>query len=315
MENLSPARLRYRDFNRFLRERFGLRVQKITIDAGFTCPNRDGTLSRNGCIYCDPLGAGTGAWAKGLGVTEQIERAKKALSERYRARGFLAYFQAFTNTYAPLPRLRSLYQEALQTPGVLGLCVGTRPDCVNEDILDLLATYTDRWMIWVEFGLQSAHDETLRRINRGHDVQTFFRAVTETARRGILVCAHLIIGLPGEGPEEIRETACRISLHPIQGIKVHSLYIVRHAPLEKLYLQGAYQPWAQDQYAESVCDLLERVPAHWVVQRLTGDPPRHDLVAPAWVLEKQQTLEAIWERLLMRDTWQGRLLGAPQSEG
>jgi radical SAM protein (TIGR01212 family) len=237
----------------------------------------------------------------------------EALTRRYKARGFLAYFQAFTNTYGPISRLRALYEEALGTQGVLGLCIGTRPDCVSEEILDLLASYTDRWMIWVEFGLQSAHDNTLRMINRGHDVDTFVWAAEESARRGLLVCVHLILGLPGEGPEEIRETARKIASLPLHGIKLHSLYVVRNTPLERMCRRRGYRPWTMEEYAESVCDVLERIPPHWVVQRLTGDPPRDGLLAPLWTLEKQKTLEAIWTRLTLRDTWQGRLLDASPS--
>ena len=189
---------RYRDFNQFLRENFGLRVQKITVDAGFSCPNRDGSLSTKGCIFCDPLGSGTGAWSRGVSVTQQIIQGKQALERRYKAKGFLAYFQAFSNTYAPLERLKALYDEALAIPGVLGICVGTRPDCISDEVLDLLSSYTRKGMVWVEYGLQSAHDETLLLINRGHDVETFVHAVEESRRRGLLVCAHLIVGLPGE---------------------------------------------------------------------------------------------------------------------
>jgi radical SAM protein (TIGR01212 family) len=308
------GRHRYRDLNAFLRERFGFRVQKIRIDAGFTCPNRDGTLSHDGCIYCDATGSGTGQWNKGFGIAQQVLEAAKTLSRKYKAQGFLAYFQAFTNTYASIERLRELYEEALSVEGVLGLCVGTRPDCLDGPVLDLLASYTDRWMIWLELGLQSAHDETLKVINRGHDFQTFVRAVKDSSGRGIWLCAHLILGLPGEGPQEVRETARRISTLPLHGLKLHSQHIVRGTRLEALFRERGYRPWSQDQYVDSVCDVLERIPHHWVIQRLTGDPQSDSLVAPQWSLDKQWTLQAIWRRLEARETWQGNLMGAPPPE-
>jgi hypothetical protein len=226
------------------------------------------------------------------------------------AQGHLAYFQAFTNTYAHPRRLKALYDEALSEPGVMGLCVGTRPDCVNREILDLLASYLDRFMVWVEFGLQSAHEETLKKIRRGHGFQRFVAASEEASRRGLMVCAHVILGLPGEGSAEIRETACRISALPLHGLKIHALYIVRGTAMEKLYRDGDYVPWSRAQYANAVCDVLERVPPRWVIQRLTGDPSADSLVAPQWTREKQETLKSIWVRLEGRDTWQGKTLGA-----
>lgn len=233
-----------------------------------------------------------------------------SLRRKYKARGFLAYFQAFTNTYAPLDRLRALYDEAISVEGVLGLCIGTRPDCVNDKILDLIASYRDRFMVWVEYGLQSANDETLKRINRGHDFSTFRKAVEETHRRGILVCAHVIIGLPGEGPEDIHLTASRIAPLPIDGVKIHSLYVLKGTKLEEMVLKGLYSPWSQGDYVDAVCDFLERIPARWVVQRLTGDPPLSaELLAPSWALQKTETIQMISRRLQQRDTWQGRLLG------
>lgn len=307
--NATPANKgRYLDLSTFLKQRFGFRVHKIPIDAGFTCPNRDGTISSEGCIYCDAKGSGTGAWEKGLGVADQIRGAMISLRRRYKAKGFLAYFQAFTNTYGPLDRLRCLYDEALSIPGVLGLCIGTRPDCLDNSVLDLLQSYIPRWMVWLELGLQSAHDHTLRTINRGHDYETFCNAVRDAAARGILVCAHLIVGLPGEGIEEIRQTAIRISSLPLNGVKLHCLYVVHGTTLERLYSQGLYEPWGMEPYVEAVCDILERIPPQWAVQRLTADPRRDSLVSPLWSLRKQEVLAAIRHRLEVRDTWQGRLL-------
>jgi radical SAM protein (TIGR01212 family) len=301
------GRKRYHDFNSYLRGIFGCRVQKVAIDAGFTCPNRDGTHSWDGCVYCDAKGSGTGAWAQGRGIAEQIRTAVNGLRRRYHACRFLAYFQSFSNTYASAARLRAAYDEALSIPEVVGLCIGTRPDCIDDEVLDLISSYKDRGMIWLEYGLQSAHDATLARINRGHDVRCFFRAVEKTAQHGIPVCAHLILGLPGEDRQAIRETARRISSLPLKGVKLHSQYIVRATTLARWYEQGDYRPWTREQYVETVCDVLERIPEDWVIQRLTGDPPARGFVAPSWALEKQKTLRLIDRRLEQRGTRQGRL--------
>ena len=194
---------RYNDFNTYLRNIFGCRVQKITIDAGFSCPNRDGTISTGGCIYCNDRGSGTGAHAKGLSITDQLIQGKKALSKRYKAKKFIAYFQAFSNTYAPIERLTSLYDDALAVDDVVGLSIGTRPDCIDESILELLQRYAKKHLVWIEYGLQSANDSTLSLINRGHDLKSFKTAVGMTKNRGIQICAHVIIGLPQEDTDRL----------------------------------------------------------------------------------------------------------------
>ncbi|MCP4667958.1 MAG: TIGR01212 family radical SAM protein [Deltaproteobacteria bacterium] len=301
---------RYRDFNSYLRERFGERVQKIALDAGLGCPNRDGTLSDKGCLFCDPLGSGTGAWLnEGLSIGEQIARAGKFYRERYGARKFIAYFQAFTNTYAPLSRLKTLYDQALEPEGVVGLSVGTRPDCVDRDALDLLAQYARRSLVWIEYGLQSAHDATLKRINRGHDAASFERAVLLTRRYGLNICAHIILGLPGEDRDMMMQTARFLAGLPIQGIKIHLLYVVKETPLAGLYQRGEFRCLDREEYAELVAAFLERLPPGMVVQRLTGDPGRAELVAPLWAKEKATNIRVIHETLERRNTWQGRMYG------
>ena len=211
---------RYFGFNRFLRERFGTRVHKISLDAGLSCPNRDGTISTKGCIFCDSRGSGTGALMEhGIEIEEQIRRSKGFFSRRYKAKKFIAYFQSFTNTYGTVERLKDLYDRAVADNDIVGLSVGTRPDCITEDVLSLLASYKDSYMVWLELGLQSASDETLRRINRGHDVACFEKAVLLASQFDLDVCAHVILGLPGEGRKEMMETARLISGLPVQGIK------------------------------------------------------------------------------------------------
>jgi hypothetical protein len=297
---------RYNDLNTYLRDIFGCRVQKITVDAGLTCPNRDGTLSRGGCIYCNIRGSGTGAHAKGLSVTRQLINAKNSLSKRYKAKKFIAYFQSFSNTYAPLQDLQRLYEEALKVDDIVGLSIGTRPDCVDEAVLDLLQDYAKHHLIWIEYGLQSARDATLAFIKRGHDVQCFKDAVEKTKNRGIKICAHVILGLPHETRQDMLHTAATIAKMGIDGIKLHLLYVVKGTRLETLYRQGKFKCLEQQAYVDLVCDFLERIPAGMVIQRLTGDPHRKELAAPGWSLKKTETLERIRKTLEKRDSRQGK---------
>jgi uncharacterized protein len=307
---------RYRDYNTYLRGIFGERVHKISIDAGLGCPNRDGTISRSGCIFCDPRGAGTGAFIdQGLSIDEQIVLGKAMIRKRYKARKFIAYFQSFTNTYAPIPRLRSLYDQALAHADVVGLSVATRPDCVDEEVLALIGSYRRDHLVWLEYGLQSCHDRTLRRIGRGHDAAAFERAVHMTARHGIHVCAHIILGLPGEDRAMMLETARYLSRLPVSGIKIHLLYVVRGTPLAALYRRGEFRCLGREEYAHIVADVLERLPPDMVVQRLTGDPAPSELVAPAWAREKRMNLRYIQHVLQERDTWQGRCVQRSTAQG
>jgi hypothetical protein len=300
------ANKRYNDLNTYLRNIFGYRVQKITIDAGLTCPNRDGTISHGGCIYCNIRGSGTGAYAKGLSVSRQLSIGKNSLSKRYKAKKFIAYFQSFSNTYAPLQELKRLYDEALNGDDIVGLSIGTRPDCVDEAVLDLLQQYAKHHLIWIEYGLQSARDATLALINRGHDVQCFKDAVARTKNRGIKICAHVILGLPHETRQDMMHTAATIAGLGIDGVKLHLLYVVKGTPLETLYRKGEFKCLEQPAYVDLVCDFLERIPAEMVIQRLTGDPHRKELVAPEWALKKIETLNLIRQTLENRDSWQGK---------
>ncbi len=297
---------RYYDLNSYFRNMFGCRVQKITVDAGLNCPNRDGTISTGGCIYCNAQGSGTGAHGKGLSITQQLIAGKAALSKRYKAEKFIAYFQSYSNTYAPYEKLKSLYDEALSVENIAGLSIGTRPDCVNENILKLLESYAKDSLIWVEYGLQSANNETLLRINRGHDFDCFKKAVNFTKGRGIKICAHVILGLPGEDKSQMLNTAKALAELKIDGIKLHLLYVVKGTEMEAIYLSGNYRCLEQDEYAQLVCDFLELLPKDTVIQRLTGDPHRNELVAPLWSPEKANTLILIKNILENRDSWQGK---------
>jgi len=299
-------RQRYNDFNTYLKNIFGCRVQKITIDAGLSCPNRDGTISTGGCIYCNVRGSGTGAHIKGLSVIDQIVTAKSALFKRYKAKKFIAYFQSFTNTYGPFNTLKHLYEQALSVEDVVGISIGTRPDCVNEPILDLLQGYVENYLVWIEYGLQSANDSTLALINRGHDFNCFKAAVDGTKNRGINICAHVILGLPQEKKVHMLQTARAIADMEIDGIKLHLLYVIKGTKLDKLYRTNKYRCLEQNEYIDIVCDFLERIPKHMVIQRLTGDPHPNELVAPTWSLKKTETIALVRKTLETRDTWQGK---------
>jgi len=300
---------RYNDLNGYFRKIFGCRVQKISIDAGLSCPNRDGTISSGGCIYCNARGSGTGAHSRGLSITEQLCKGKQALAKRYKAKKFIAYFQSFTNTYAPVEKLEQLYGEALAIKDVVGLSIGTRPDCVDEQVLELLQDYARERLIWIEYGLQTVHDATLSFINRGHDFKAFQNAVDATVDRNIKICAHIILGLPGETGAMMMETAKILSGMRIDGIKLHLLYVVKETKLEKLYNRGIYRCLEQDEYVNIVADFLEKIPSNIVIQRLTGDPHPEELVAPAWSIKKTETLALINDILTKRDSRQGKSAG------
>ena len=297
--------LPYRDLNSYLRRRFGERVQKITLDAGLTCPNRDGRVGQGGCLYCNARGSGTGAWSRGESISRQMQEGMTRLRQRYGARKFIAYFQSFTNTYAPIAHLQALYREALESPGVVGLSIGTRPDCLGDEILDFLAELQKKYLVWLELGLQSAQDATLRRINRGHDVACFTDAVSRAGARHLEIVAHVVLGLPGEGPKEMAATAGYLAGLPLQGVKLHLLYVTRDSALADLYRGGDYRCLTEGEYVTGVVDFLELLPPHFVIHRLTGDSHPGELLAPEWCLDKTRVLNLIKEEFARRNSRQG----------
>ena len=297
---------RYTDYNRYLRNLFGERVQKIAVDAGLTCPNRDGHLSNNGCIYCNAKGSGTGAFARGMGIKEQIEAGRIPMMKKYKAKKFLAYFQSFSNTYTSLEHMRDMYDDAFSCEGVVGMAIGTRPDCVDEQKLDLIASYAQNYLVWLEYGLQSVHDTTLAFINRGHTLKAFENAVAMTRGRGIRICAHVILGLPGETRDMMLDTARYLAKSEIHGIKIHLLYVIKNTLLDDLFLAGKYQPMEQSAYVETVCDFLELLPKQMVIQRITGDPHGSELRAPSWAGQYRETFNLIQQTLAQRNTFQGK---------
>ncbi|MBU5638061.1 TIGR01212 family radical SAM protein [Geomonas sp. Red69] len=299
---------RYNAFSEELKRVFGCKVQRLSVDAGFTCPNRDGSVGTQGCIFCGGKGSGSYGILQGAGVAEQLEHAKEVMVRKYKAARFIAYFQSYSNTYAPAARLRQLYDEALSVPDVVGLIVGTRPDCLPTETLDLLAEYARRCYFWLELGLQSPLDRTLSAIDRGHDLASFSTAVSECQKRGIRVCAHIILGLPGESREEMLSGAEFLNRAGVDGIKIHLLHVMRGTRLAELYQAGEVPLLDRDSYVGLVCDFLERLDPGIVVQRLTGDGNRKDLIAPLWSLAKFEVLNCIDHELERRKTRQGAAL-------
>ena len=294
--------LPYTSFSRYLREHFGVPVRKIALDARFTCPNRDGTCGVEGCSYCDAEGSGPGRERRVIPVGEQIDAAVAAGPTGQK---HLAYFQAFSNTYAPVDRLRALFEEAISRPAVVGLHVATRPDCVPEPVLDLLEELASRTHLWLELGLQSAADETLRRINRGHTVAQFMVAVERAQRRGLRVCAHVIFGFPWESRGDMLATARLLAELGVDGVKFHNLYLVPGTKLADEVRRDGLSLLSREAYASAVTDALEVLPPKTVIQRLTGDPPRGIRPVPEWCADKHATLAAIVAEMARRGTRQG----------
>lgn len=298
--------MRYYSFNQFLKERFGERIQKVTLDAGFGCPNRDGTKGRGGCIYCDQFGSGSGAKAKDPDIQSQALAGMEQMKKRYKAKKFLPYFQSFSNTYAPIEKLRCLYEEVIHLPDVVGIAVGTRPDCLSKEVLELLSGYAPQKMVWLELGLQSIHDDTLQFINRGHTYQEFLDGYQLARQYPLLICLHIIIGLPHENRTQILDTAREVARLKPDGIKIHSLYINRNTVLEKMYREEVFTLMDQKQFVDLTCDCLELLPETVVIQRLTGDPDPKELIAPEWALKKNETLQLINKELERRHSRQGQ---------
>jgi uncharacterized protein len=305
---------RYYDLKSYWWNLFGSKVYKLPIDAGFTCPNRDGRVATGGCSYCDDRGSRLREAGPLPTVAEQIVRGQAYYRKNRRAGLFIAYFQTFTNTYGPLDRLQALYDEALAQQDIIGLSVGTRPDCIPDAVIQLLHDYTDKHHVWLEFGLQSMHDRTLKMINRGHSLDIFVDAVQRVAGKGIEICAHIIVGLPGETRMDVLETARFLAALPIQGIKIHSLLALRGTALGKQYEEGKIDMITRDMYVDTVCDVLEILPPEMVIQRLTADGYRDIFLGPQWAVRKMEVLNAIHRELERRDTHQGAAMGEVQNQ-
>ncbi len=290
-----------------MRQRFGERVQKVIVDAGFTCPNRDGTKGYGGCIYCNNESFKPSYCKPIYSVRQQVEAGIEFLQRRYGARKFIVYFQPYSNTYAPLPRLQELYEQALEHPQVIGLAIGTRSDCVDESIIRYIEQLAREYYITIEYGLESPYDKTLEWIHRGHDFANWERAIELTAGRGIHICAHVILGFPTETREEMLETARIVSRYPIDYLKIHHLHVVRGTILEKMYREHPFPLPGYREYIQLVVDFLERLRPDIKIQRLVGETHPRILVAPNWGLRADVIQRHIEEALRERNTFQGRL--------
>jgi len=300
--------MRRKAFNLYsthLKSRFDGRVHKISIDAGFGCPNREGGRLGHGCLFCAPSGSGSVGIEHTKTISEQVELAKALMRRKYRAKWFIAYFQPFSNTFAPVDVLRDRYDQALAVEDVVGLAVGTRPDCISPKVLDLLLEYDQRTYSWLELGLQSIHDKTLNYLQRGHDYQCFLDSYYQAKVRGLRVCVHLILGLPGESRDDVMATADEMARLKVDGVKLHLLHVLEGTPLGELYKQGEVPMLEMQEYVELAVDFIERLPPETLIQRLTGDGPRSILLAPMWSMNKWEVLNAIDDELERRGTVQG----------
>ncbi|SFS77287.1 TIGR01212 family radical SAM protein [Marininema halotolerans] len=312
MEANQPAPLfwgekRYHTFNYYLRNRFGGKVFKVPLDGGFSCPNRDLTIGKpGGCTFCSPLGSGDFAGRRRDDLEEQFNKVKNRMHQKWPEAKYLGYFQAFSNTYAPVEELRPMYEVIMKQPGVMGLSIATRPDCLPDDVLDLLEEINQKTYLWVELGLQTVHESTSDLINRAHDYACFLDAVTKLRARGIRVCAHIIFGLPQETPEMMLETAQACAAMDIQGIKIHSLHLLKKTPMVKQYKEGLLEFLDRDTYVNLVVDTLEMLPPSMIIHRVTGDGPPDLMIGPMWSTKKWEALTAIDDELVRRNSWQGK---------
>lgn len=289
-----------------LKKYFGEKTIKLSINGGFTCPNRDGTLSKNGCIFCSEKGSGDFAGNVDSSINKQIADQISLLSKKWKSSTYIAYFQSYTNTYDTVKNLQKKYFEALNVKNVKGIAIATRPDCINEDIAKLLSQINEKTYLWVELGLQTIHESTAKLIRRGYDLEVFNEAVKLLNKYNIKVVVHLILGLPGEKRNDILESVKYISTKKIWGVKLHLLHILKNTDLEKFYHQTKFKILSQEEYVNLVCDCLELLPENIVVHRVTGDGKRSELIEPMWSLNKLQVLNDIDYEFLRRNSYQGK---------
>ncbi len=291
-----------------MKKKFGSSVYKVSIDAGFSCPNRDGTISRGGCIYCNNDSFRPSSSKPDMSISEQIRNGITYIRNRYKAEKFLVYFQPYTNTYAPVQALERIYKEALSEPSVIGLAIGTRPDCVDEGKINLLRELSKEYFILIEYGMQSIYDRTLKFINRGHDYNTFLKAIEMTKGKGLYIGAHIIIGFPTESREEMLLMADEVSRIPVDFLKIHHLQVIKGTPLETIYRENPFHIFEYDEYIDFITDFIGRLSSRIVIQRLFSHAPDNMLLAPQWGKTKLEILRDIKKRLEYKDIYQGKYL-------
>lgn len=297
--------MRYTQFSAHLKEKFGAKVYKITLDAGFSCPNRDGAISTGGCIFCDDFGSFSNSHSNLLSIEDQVENGVVNLREKFKAEKFMSYFQAYSNTYKPAEELKSIYDSALRNKDVVGLSIGTRPDCLDDAKIELIDAYSKDYYTWIELGLQSVHDKTLKLINRGHDFSCFDEVIKKLKKTQIKTCAHVILGLPGETKDDMLKTARYIADIGVDGVKFHALCVLKNTELEKMYNNGEVPLLSEEEYVETVCDFLEILPPETTIHRVAGNGLKEIQIAPSWLNNKFKTLNAVDKELEKRDTRQG----------
>lgn len=299
--------LPYNDFGAWLRSHFPYKVQKISVDAGFTCPNRDGRIGRGGCTFCDNNTFNPSYCNKNSSIREQLETGKKFFARKYPKMKYLAYFQAYTNTYAPLDTLKRMYEEALGTENVVGIVIGTRPDCVNKELLDYLGSLSQQVFVSVEYGIESTNDTTLKNINRGHSFDCTRRAISETAARGITVGGHIILGLPGEDTQESLRQASIISQTELDILKIHQLQIIRGTRLEREYCEHPFHLYTPEEYIGLLTEYIRRLRPNIVLDRFTSQSPADMLVAPRWGLKNHEFADRLANHMRAVRAYQGQL--------
>ena len=298
----------YHSLDHMLRERFGEKVYKVTLNGGMSCPNRDGKLGSRGCIFCSAGGSGDFAADAELSVTEQIDSQIALLSAKRPIHKYIAYFQAYTNTYAPVEYLRKIFTEALAHPSVVALSIGTRPDCLGEDVLELLNELNQRKPVWVELGLQTMHERTAAYIRRGYPLSCFEDAVQNLRKRQIEVIVHTILGLPGESEKDILETMQYLNGQDIQGIKLQLLHVLKGTDLAEDYVARKFRVYEREEYLNLLIDCLEHLDPSIVIHRMTGDGPVKLLIAPLWASRKREVLNLLHHEMKVRNSWQGKQL-------
>lgn len=298
----------YNDYGTWIRRQFPYRVQKISIDAGFTCPNRDGRISTGGCIYCDNRTFNPSYCQRRLKVSAQLDEGKQFFAHKYPDMKYLAYFQAFTNTYAPIAQLKALYEEALQVEDIVGIVIGTRPDCVSDELLDYLAELNKRTFVLVEYGLESANNATLQRINRGHSFEQSVSALERTHQRGLLTGAHIILGLPGEDAAESLRQAPILSQLPIDILKIHQMQIILGTKLAEMYEREPFHIYSVDEYIELIAQYIQRLRPDMVLERFVSQSPKELLIAPHWGLKNYEFTNKLVNYLKAKNIHQGQLV-------
>ncbi|AUN13955.1 TIGR01212 family radical SAM protein [Paraclostridium sordellii] len=296
---------RYHTWNYYLRSNFGEKVFKVSINAGFSCPNIDGTITYGGCTYCSKEGSGDFAGNPNDNLIKQFEDIKQMMHKKWHSAKYIGYFQAFTNTHAPVNILKEKYETILNLEDVIGLSISTRPDCLPDDVVEYLAKLNKKTNLWVELGLQTIHNKTSKVINRGHDYDTFLEGVEKLKKHNIKTVVHIINGLPGEDYNMMMETAKAVSELGVHGIKIHLLHVLKNTPMEKMLEKEMFTLMEKDEYVNLVCDQLEILPPEMVVHRLTGDGKRDEMVGPMWSLKKWEVLNAIDDTMKKRNSYQG----------